>query len=170
MKVLVVIDCQNDFIDGTLPAFKAVSMIEYLKNKIKNFKQEVVYTMDTHDENYLNTTEGKNLPVKHCIKNTYGWKLREGIYKENCKIFEKNSFGCIELVKYLEKLYNQKKLESVEFTGICTDICVITNVLLTKAHLPELEIIVDSKACSAVTEKTQLEAIDIMKMLSLIHI
>ena len=65
MKVLVVIDCQNDFIDGTLPAFKAVSMIEYLKNKIKNFKQEVVYTMDTHDENYLNTTEGKNLSLIH---------------------------------------------------------------------------------------------------------
>lgn len=164
MKILVVVDVQNDFIDGRLGSKEAVLMIDYLKAKIRNFDGEVVYTMDTHDENYLHIQEGKVLPIVHCVKGTFGWEIKEGIYKENSKIFEKNCFGSIELVEYLKKLNEKEKIESIEFVGICTDICVVTNVLLVKAHFPEIQLIVDSKACSGVTPQSHIEALNTMKM------
>ena len=115
MKILVVIDVQNDFVDGKLGTQEAINMIPKLKEKIKNFDGEIIYTMDTHDDNYLNTQEGRKLPIKHCIKGTDAWKIREGIYKENCKIFEKAGFGSSDLVEYLKSINEKEKIESIEF-------------------------------------------------------
>ncbi|AXU09910.1 MAG: cysteine hydrolase family protein [Parvimonas micra] len=164
MKILVVIDVQNDFVDGKLGTQEAINMIPKLKEKIKNFDGEIIYTMDTHDDNYLNTQEGRKLPIKHCIKGTDAWKIREGIYKENCKIFEKAGFGSSDLVEYLKSINEKEKIESIEFVGICTDICVIVNTLMIKGFLPEVELIVDSKCCAGVTPQSHNTALEAMKM------
>ena len=164
MKFLVVVDVQNDFVDGVLGSKEAVSIIDYLKVKINNFDGEVVYTMDTHDKNYLQTQEGKLLPVLHCLKGSDGWKIVDGIYKENSKIFEKNAFGSLDMIKYFEKINCEKEIDSIEFVGICTDICVVTNVLLTKAHLPQISLLVDSKGCSGVNVKSHNQALNTMEM------
>lgn len=164
MKILVVVDVQNDFVDGSLGSAEALNIIPYVKNKIKNFVGEVIFTMDTHDENYLQTQEGRLLPVIHCLKNTKGWELREGVYKEKSKIFEKNCFASLNLGKYLLELDKKFKIESIELIGICTDICVISNAILIKSFLPEVEIIVDSNACAGVTKESHEKAIDTMKM------
>lgn len=162
MKLLVVVDVQNDFVDGSLGTEEAIEIIPYIRKKVENFVGEVVYTMDTHDENYLLTQEGKKLPVKHCLKGSQGWELRQGIYRENSKIFEKIGFGSTDLVDYIKVL--GKAVESVELIGICTDICVVSNAILLKAHFPELPIIVDSKGCAGVTPQTHKNAIETMKM------
>lgn len=164
MKILVVIDVQNDFIDGSLGTLEAVNIIPYVKEKIKKFSGEIIYTMDTHNKNYLETQEGKNLPILHCIKNTEGWKIREGVYKENSKVFEKNYFTSLDLGKYLFELNQKEKIESIELIGLCTDICVISNSMLIKSFLPEVEIIVDSKACAGVTVESHEKALATMKM------
>lgn len=164
MKILVVVDIQNDFVDGRLGTKEAMKIIPYVKEKIENFDGEVVYTMDTHDENYLHTQEGRNLPLKHCIKGTYGWEIKEGVYKENCKIFEKPSFGSVDLVEYIKSINEKEKIESIEFIGICTDICVVTNVMMIKGHFPEIELIVDSKACAGVSPQSHNNALETMKM------
>lgn len=164
MKVLVVIDIQNDFINGSLGTTEALNIIPYAKNKIDNFEGEIIFTMDTHDEDYLKTYEGRNLPVIHCIKNTEGWKIKEGLYKENSKIFEKNSFASLELGRYLFELDKKEKIESIEIIGLCTDICVISNAMLIKSFLPEVEIIIDSKACAGVTVESHEKALATMKM------
>lgn len=164
MKILVVVDIQNDFVDGRLGTKEAMKIIPYVKEKIENFDGEVVYTMDTHDENYLHTQEGRNLPLKHCIKGTDGWKIKEGVYKENCKIFEKPSFGSVDLVEYIKSIDEKEKIESIEFIGICTDICVVTNVMMIKGHFPEIELIVDSKACSGVSPQSHNSALETMKI------
>lgn len=164
MKILVVVDVQNDFIDGSLGAEGALDIIPYVKEKIDKFSGEVIFTMDTHDEGYLETLEGKNLPVIHCIKNTKGWELRKGIYKKKCKIFEKNCFASLDLAKYLFELNQKEEIESIELIGICTDICVISNAILIKSFLPEVEIIVDSNACAGVTLESHEKSLATMKM------
>ena len=164
MKILVVVDIQNDFVDGSLGTKEAENIIPYVKNKIENFVGEIIFTMDSHDENYLKTQEGKNLPIPHCIKNTEGWKIREGIYKENSKIFEKNCFASLDLGKYLFELNQKEKIESIELIGLCTDICVISNSMLIKSFLPEVEIIIDSKACAGVTVESHEKALAVMEI------
>lgn len=164
MKVLVVVDFQNDFIDGALGTKEAQNVVDYVKDKINNFNGEIVYTMDTHFENYLKTAEGRNLPVVHCIKNTQGWLIREGVYKENSKIFEKNGFGSLDLAKYLVELNEKEPIDCIEVLGLCTDICVVVNVLLLKTYLPEVEIVVDSRGCAGVTPKTHNASLETMKM------
>lgn len=164
MKILIVVDMQNDFIDGSLGAEGALNIIPYVKEKIERFSGEVIFTMDTHGSDYLETLEGKNLPIIHCIKNTEGWKLREGLYKEETKIFEKNHFASLDLAEYLFSLNKKEKIESIELIGICTDICVISNAILIKSFLPEVEIIVDSKACAGVTSESHEKALATMKM------
>lgn len=164
MKVLVVIDVQNDFIDGSLGTKEAVQIIPYVREKIEKFEGEIVFTMDTHNENYLDSLEGKNLPVLHCQKGSQGWKIRNGIYKENCKIFEKNCFASVDLAKYLFDLETRNKIEAIEIIGLCTDICVISNAMLIKSFLPEVNIIVDSKACAGVTKESHEKALATMAM------
>ena len=153
MDVLVVVDMQKDFISGALGTKEAVAIVPRVAEKIAQAKKAgktVVFTRDTHHENYLQTQEGKNLPVPHCIENTPG-----------ARIFDKPSFGSEELVQYLKGLDN---LTSTEFVGLCTDICVITNVLSAKCALPELPIAVDSACCAGVTPESHENALAAMRM------
>jgi nicotinamidase-related amidase len=163
-KVLVVVDMQKDFIDGALGTNEAVLVVDNVAETIKSFNGEVVFTRDTHFDNYMETQEGKNLPVPHCIKDTEGWHLDkklEVIKTSDMKVFDKLTFGSVELADYLKTI---KDLESVTLIGLCTDICVISNALLIKANLPEVKISVIEKCCAGVTPQSHKNAIEAMKM------
>ena len=163
MKILVVVDMQNDFIDGALGTKEAVAIVTNVVEKIKSFDgDKIIFTRDTHEENYMETQEGKNLPVPHCIRGTQGWELNpeiEGLRKEEA--VDKPSFGSMELASYLKELDD---VESIEFVGLCTDICVISNVMITKAALPEVPVIVDASCCAGVTPESHKNALEAMKM------
>ena len=163
MKILIVVDMQNDFIDGALGTKEAVGIVPNVVEKIRNFEGEkIIFTRDTHEENYMGTQEGKNLPVPHCIRGTKGWELNpeiEVLRKDDA--FDKPSFGSMELGAYLK---GQEDVESVEFIGLCTDICVISNVMITKAALPEVPVIVDASCCAGVTPESHKNALEAMKM------
>lgn len=163
-QVLVVVDMQKDFIDGALGTKEAVAIVENVKNKIKNFQGEIIFTRDTHFENYSTTQEGKNLPVPHCIKGTEGWQIEAGLEQlrtPDMKVFDKPTFGSVELAEYLKE---NKELESVTFIGLCTDICVISNALVTKAFLPEVKVMVEENCCAGVTPESHKNALEAMKM------
>lgn len=163
MKVLVVVDMQKDFIDGSLGTEEAVKIVPNVIKKIKESEYNndiIIYTKDTHYDNYLETLEGKNLPIKHCIKGTDGHDIPFDILRGHDIIFEKLTFGSIDLAKYLQII----KFDEIELIGLCTDICVISNALLLKATFPEKRIIVDSSCCAGVTIKSHLEALNTMKM------
>lgn len=162
-EVLVVVDMQKDFIDGALGTEEAVAIVGNVAEKIKNFDGEIVFTRDTHYDNYMDTQEGKNLPVPHCIKGTDGWQIA-GSLKElapDAKIFDKPTFGSVELAEYLA---GNSELESVELIGLCTDICVISNAMVIKAFMPEVQVAVDAKCCAGVTVKSHANALEAMKM------
>jgi nicotinamidase-related amidase len=163
-NILVVVDMQKDFIDGALGTKEAVGIVDNVAETIKSFDGEVVFTRDTHFDNYLETQEGKNLPVPHCIKNTEGWQLDkklEVIKTSDMKVFDKLTFGSVELAEYLKTV---KDLGSITLIGLCTDICVISNALLIKANLPEIKISVIEKCCAGVTPQSHKNAIEAMKM------
>ena len=159
MKTLIVIDMQNDFIDGSLGSKEAVEIVPAVKEKIKEYREngdEVIFTRDTHHENYLNTNEGHYLPVVHCIENTKGWEIREGLYFEGAEIINKPSFGYTG--------WKEKTFEEIEIIGLCTDICVVSNALILKALFPEIKISVDPKCCAGVTPESHAAALETMKM------
>lgn len=163
-KILIVIDMQYDFIYGSLKTKEAPKIIKHVVKKIKEYDKKNIYlTQDTHSKNYLKTQEGKNLPVKHCIKNTKGWEIikevKELIDKKN--IYEKNVFGSKRLAEDLSK---KKNIKEIEIIGLCTDICVVVNAMLIKTYMPEIKILVDSKCCAGVTKKSHKEALETMKM------
>ena len=171
MKKLVVVDMQNDFIDGSLGTKEAVAIVDNVRDKIGQYNPCDVYvTMDTHGPNYLNTQEGQNLPVEHCIKGTDGWQLAPAIEEvlENAHIFEKPTFGSVELAKALKELagddYPDGEGMEIELVGLCTDICVVSNALLIKACLPEAEISVDPSCCAGVTPESHEAALATMRM------
>ncbi len=163
-NVLAVIDMQNDFIDGALGTKEAEAIVGNVVACIRNFDGEVICTRDTHYEGYLNTQEGKKLPVVHCIKDTEGWQIREQV-SEACagkaKIFDKPTFGSVELAEYLKQMSD---LESVTVIGLCTDICVISNALVIKAFLPEVTVKVNADCCAGVTPQSHQNALEAMKM------
>ena len=164
MKVLCVIDMQNDFIDGALGTGEAVSIVENVSNKIDCYRQygdTVIFTRDTHYENYMDTAEGKKLPVPHCIKDTDGWQISDKLTVGDSKVIDKPTFGSVELSEYISGLGD---IDSLEFVGLCTDICVISNVLLLKAKMPEVPISVDSSCCAGVTPATHEAALTTMRM------
>lgn len=163
-KVLVVVDMQNDFIDGTLGTKEAQAIVESVYKAIQNFDGEVIFTRDTHFENYADTQEGKKLSVPHCIKGTTGWQINSKLEKlitPETKIFDKVTFGSVELAEYLK---NNSQLESVMLVGLCTDICVISNALLIKAYMPEVEIEVIEDCCAGVTPESHQNALKAMSM------
>ncbi|MCR5302401.1 MAG: cysteine hydrolase [Lachnospiraceae bacterium] len=165
MKILVVVDMQNDFIDKALGTKEAVAITDNVAQKIKGFDGRVIYTKDTHHEDYLSSREGKNLPVEHCIKGSEGWEFSPLIpIREDAVIFEKPTFGSRELGEYLYKLSQETEIEEIEVIGLCTDICVISNALLIKAFLPEVLIAVDSTCCAGVTPESHQNALEAMKM------
>ena len=164
-KILLVIDMQNDFIDGSLGTKEAVAIVPKVIDKIKNFDGLVLYTRDTHGEDYLSTQEGKNLPVVHCIKGTHGWEIQEDIEKlRTTKAFDKPAFGSMELGKYLIERNAQDPISEITVIGLCTDICVISNAMIAKASLPEVSVRVDSKCCAGVTPKSHKNALKAMEV------
>ena len=162
-KVLVVVDMQNDFIDGALGTKEAVSIVPAVKKKIEEFDGRVIFTRDTHEVNYLETQEGKNLPVEHCIRGTYGWEIRKELEElRKTEAIDKVTFGSSELGGLLLKMDAEEKIEEVTFIGLCTDICVISNVMIAKAFLPEVPIIVDAKCCAGVSVESHENALNAM--------
>ena len=169
MKLLVVVDMQKDFVDGALGTPEAVSIIENVVNRVREAKaagDQIIFTMDTHETNYLETAEGKNLPVKHCIRETPGWKLIPQLrpLTAGTKIVQKPTFGSTQL-SYLVAI---EDYEEIELIGLCTDICVISNALLLKATVPETPIIVDASCCAGVTPQSHNNALEAMKMCQII--
>ncbi|MBQ6322739.1 MAG: cysteine hydrolase [Lachnospiraceae bacterium] len=164
-NILVVIDMQNDFIDAALGTSEAIAIVESVKKKIQSYPPENVYaTMDTHTEQYLQTQEGRYLPVEHCIRGSDGWKIRPDIEAllSEAKIYEKPTFGSMELAADLKKLSEEEAIE-VELIGLCTDICVVSNALLLKASMPEVKITVDAACCAGVTPQNHLAALATMR-------
>lgn len=165
-KVLIVVDMQNDFIDGALGTAEAVAIVENVKKKIRSYPAtDVVATMDTHDVNYLRTQEGKNLPVEHCIRGSDGWKIRPDIAEllKDEKIYEKPTFGSLQLAEDLRRLTEISNGIELELVGLCTDICVVSNALLLKAVMPEVKITVDASCCAGVTPEKHKAALETMR-------
>jgi len=163
-EALVVIDMQNDFIDGALGTSEAVGIVNNVAEKIRIFRENgymIVFTRDTHESNYLSTNEGKKLPVKHCVKGSIGWEISDKLDVKNAKIIDKPSFGSLELAEYAASIDG---LEEVVLIGLCTDICVISNAMILKAKLPEIKIAVDSGCCAGVTVQRHNNALEAMKM------
>ncbi len=162
--VLIVVDMQKDFIDGALGTNEATSIVNNVIDKIKNFDGEKIFTRDTHYDNYMDTQEGKNLPVKHCIKDSEGWNIEkeiDSLRTDDMKVFDKPTFGSVELAKYLS---SNEGIESVTLIGLCTDICVISNAMLIKAFMPEVKVVVDASCCAGVTPDSHNNALEAMKM------
>lgn len=158
-KTLIVVDMQNDFIDMALGTKEAVAIVPKVKAKIEEYVKNghgVIYTRDTHQENYLDTPEGKKLPVKHCIAGTKGWQIADGLYVEGCKIIDKPNFGWPG--------WDQETLEDVELVGLCTDICVVSNALIIKAAFPDAKVTVDKSCCAGVTPQSHEAALLTMQM------
>ena len=162
MKVLVVVDMQKDFIDGALGTAEAVAIVPYVKQVIETFDGKVLFTRDTHFEDYMQTQEGKNLPVMHCVKGTPGWEIHPELEAlRKTAAIDKLTFGSSELPKILAR---EEHIESITFLGLCTDICVISNVMITKAFFPEVPVIVDARGCAGVTPDSHKNALAAMKM------
>ena len=164
-KILIVIDMQNDFIDGALGTAEAVGIVDAVKEKIRSYPPaDVAATMDTHFENYMQTQEGKYLPVPHCIRGTKGWEIRPDIAEllKDAKIYEKPTFGSIELAEDMKAIAEKEEIE-IELIGLCTDICVVSNALLLKAAMPEVKISVDPSCCAGVTPEKHAAALETMR-------
>ena len=165
MKVLIVVDMQNDFISGSLKNPDAKCIIGNVVNKVKNFDGEIFFTKDTHNEGYLRTQEGRNLPVKHCEFMTPGWEIINELkpyVKEGHEIW-KDTFGCADIGKKIKLLNDKNKITSIEICGVCTDICVISNALIIKAFNSEIPIIVDAKCCAGSSPEKHAAALETMK-------
>lgn len=163
-KILVVIDMQNDFITGALGSPEAQAIVPAVREKIAGFDGPVLFTQDTHGQDYLDTQEGKNLPVPHCVRGTPGWELAPEIeeVRKHTPIL-KYSFGSLNLAEILRTFQVRYGLEGVELVGLCTDICVISNAMILKAALPEVPITVDSACCAGVTPESHLRALEAMR-------
>ena len=158
-KTLIVVDMQKDFIDGALGTKEAVAIVENVRKKIVKYQangDEIIFTRDTHQPNYLETNEGKHLPVEHCIEGTEGWQIGEGLEVEGAIYIDKPSFGFMNWKDY--------DLEEVEIVGLCTDICVVSNALIIKATYPEIRVSVDASCCAGVTPESHEAALTTMKM------
>lgn len=175
MRILMVIDTQNDFITGALGNKECEATVPKIVEVIKSGKYDsAILTMDTHAENYLNTQEGKKLPVSHCIRNTEGWQInkdimnavRENFRPSEIETFEKPTFGSIGLISKYQRLWNMYGPNvEIDFVGFCTGICVLSNVAIAKAALPEAKICVIEDACACVTPETHKTAIEAMKLI-----
>lgn len=169
-RILIVVDMQKDFVDGALGTKEAAAIVEPVVSKIRDFDGRIIATLDTHQQDYLDTAEGKKLPVPHCIKGTDGWqlhdKVRQALSKKAYKTVEKGTFGSVELAGELRSLWEKGGKNSIEaeLVGLCTDICVVSNALLLKAYIPEMRIVVDADCCAGVTPKTHQAALETMQM------
>ena len=162
MKTLIVIDMQNDFIDGALGTPEAHAIVPNVKKKIEEYdarEDAIVFTRDTHFNDYLETNEGKNLPVKHCIMGTHGWEIADGLEIPYGRYINKPTFGWTGW-----KSFEFEDEDEVEIVGLCTDICVVSNALILKAMFPKINITVDASCCAGVTTESHKSALQTMKM------
>ncbi len=162
---LVVVDMQNDFISMALGTPEAVEIVGRVREKIEAFSGEVIFTRDTHGEDYMATREGRFLPVPHCIKGSVGWQIEDSLSIEGAlAVIDKPTFGSTELVALLVKENAIHGVASVTFVGLCTDICVISNAMAVKAALPEVDIFVDGACCAGVSPESHARALEAMKV------
>ncbi|MDY4641756.1 MAG: isochorismatase family cysteine hydrolase [Erysipelotrichaceae bacterium] len=159
-RILIVVDMQNDFVSGSLGTAEAKSIVDNVRAKLESFDGDVIFTRDTHNENYLKSNEGKHLPVEHCIKGSYGWEIIDELKPYVNKVIDKPTFGSTELIDYLKT----KNYDSFELCGLCTDICVVSNALLIKANFYEAKVSVDSACCAGVTVESHNAALKTMQM------
>lgn len=165
-KLVVVVDMQKDFIDGSLGTKEAVAIVPKVKERLAQYEEdedvEIVFTRDTHHKNYLETREGKKLPVVHCIEGSDGWRICKELTEESQDrwIFDKPTFGSVELAKYAKN----NKYSEITLMGLCTDICVVSNAMLLKAVLPEADVRVIAECCAGVTPESHENALEVMKM------
>ena len=166
MKILVVVDMQNDFIDGALGTPEAVAIVPKVAEKIRTWNGEVYATQDTHQADYLTTQEGKNLPVVHCVEGTPGWEIAPAIREAmtNFTCLTKPTFGSRSLAETLVIVNQHEAIEEIVLVGLCTDICVISNAMVLKAFLPEVPIRVDAACCAGVTPESHRNALTAMQM------
>ena len=164
-NVLIVVDMQNDFVSGSLGTAEARAIVPAVREKIARHEGRVIFTQDTHRPDYLATQEGRNLPVEHCVKDTWGWQivdeLQEFVHAPNARVIEKPTFGSTDLAALLKD--EADEIASVELIGLCTDICVVSNALLIKATLPEIPMAVDSACCAGVTPEKHLAALETLR-------
>ena len=165
-KLLLVIDMQTDFVDGALGSAEAVAIIPNVLREIAKYeKSDIIATRDTHPEDYMLSREGKYLPVPHCIKDTAGWQIHPAIAPalDGCLVIDKPTFGSTELCKRIVKLSESEEIE-VTLVGLCTDICVVSNAMLIKAALPEINVKIVADACAGVSPESHAAALTTMKM------
>lgn len=167
-KLLIVVDMQNDFIDGALGTAEAQAIVPAVIDRIRECREAgwtLIATLDTHSENYMDTPEGKKLPVPHCIRGTEGWQLRDEIAEalgEDCIRVEKPTFGSIQLPWIVADLTQGDEPVTIELLGLCTDICVVSNALLLKAHFLDANIAVRRACCAGVSPATHEAALATM--------
>ena len=170
MNVLIVIDMQHDFIDGSLGSPQAQAIVPVVRETIRNFDGPIVFTRDTHDEGYLASQEGKHLPVEHCARGTKGWEIADDLFQVACErgqrvdVLDKPNFGSLDLLSHLKAMHEEEAIETIAMVGLCTDICVVSNALILKAGLPEIPLHVDARCCAGVTHESHEAALLTMKM------
>lgn len=163
--LLIVVDMQNDFIDGALGTAEAVAIVPKVKQKIESFPGQVIFTRDTHQADYLSTQEGRKLPVPHCIQGSQGWQIRPELDALRKTVpVDKPGFGSLALAELLRERNEKAPIGSVTLIGLCTDICVISNAMLVKAALPEVPVKVDAACCAGVTPESHENALAAMAM------
>ena len=161
--ILIVIDMQNDFINGALGTEEAQQILPRVAEKINSFDGDIYFTRDTHGYDYLESAEGKRLPVPHCIKGSDGWQICSALDTSRAKaVIDKPTFGSTELARLLAE--RKDEISSITLTGVCTDICVISNAMLIKAALPETPLAVDASCCAGVSPESHENALSAMKM------
>ena len=161
MKVLIVVDMQNDFVTGSLGSAHAAAILPCVLDKVKGFDGRIIFTRDTHEEDYFHTQEGARLPVLHCQRESYGWQIVDVLLPYVKEVFDKPTFGSVALADVLKK--DEGNIDEIELCGLCTDICVISNAMLLKAALPEVRISVDAMCCAGVTEESHQTALNAMR-------
>ena len=165
MKLLIVIDMQNDFVTGCLGTTEARAIVPKVKKKIEEWDGDLFYTRDTHLENYLDTPEGKKLPIPHCIEGTDGWEIVDGVFRDEAytRIIDKRTFGYLGWTMYLTNFSGGCHYDEIQLIGLVSNICVVTNALFIKTLYPKTEIVVDASCCAGTTPQAHREAIDVMK-------
>lgn len=167
MKYLIVVDMQKDFVTGVLGTAEARQIVPAVADRVRNFEGRVIFTRDTHQSDYMETQEGKYLPVPHCIQGSEGWRLVDELEEiraeRDLPVYDKVTFGCPELARDLVRAHGQEPVESIELIGVCTDICVVSNALTIKAHLPEVPMYVDPACCAGVTPQAHEAALATMR-------
>ena len=162
-EVLIVVDMQRDFIDGALGTAEAQEIVPRVREYIEHFKGRVLYTRDTHREDYLQTQEGRKLPVPHCLYGTHGWEITDALQDlRQDAVIDKPTFGSIELAEMLARENREQHYARITLIGVCTDVCVLSNAILLRAALPETEIVVDASCCAGVTPEKHRIALQAM--------